>query len=73
MYAIRIKNDVIDYVKKKLQDLCNYQNYKFINNSNIQVEHFCKDGLHLHLKVMKLLFKNYFNFSGDFLCQVQST
>ena len=39
VYTRRIKKDVIDCVNKKLQELCNYQNYKFINNSNIQVEH----------------------------------
>ena len=33
-YTRRIKNDFIDYVNKKLQELWNHQNYKFINNSN---------------------------------------
>ena len=67
------KKDVTDYVNKKLQELWNHQNYKFINNSNIPVEYLCKDGLHLDFKGKKLLFENYFYFLGDFLCQVQST
>ena len=45
----RIKNNVTDYVKEKLLELYNHQNYKFINNSNISVEELCKDGLHLKL------------------------
>ena len=45
----RIKNNVTDYVKEKLLELYNHQNYKFINNSNIPVEQLCKDGLHLKL------------------------
>ena len=73
VYTSRIKNDVIDSINKNLQELCNHQNYKFIKNSNIPVEHLCKDGLHLDLNGKKLLFENYFNFLGDFLCQVQST
>ena len=43
VYARGIKTEVIDYVNKKLQELCNHQNYTFINNSNIPVEHLCKD------------------------------
>ena len=34
VYTKRIKNDFIDYVNKKLQELWNHQNYKFINNSD---------------------------------------
>ena len=34
VYTKRIQNDFIDYVNKKLQELWNHQNYKFINNSN---------------------------------------
>ena len=45
----RIKNNVTDYVKEKLLELYNHQNYKFINNSNIPVQRLCKDGLHLKL------------------------
>ena len=45
----RIKNNVTDYVKEKLLELYNHQNYKFINNSNIPVEQLCKDELHLKL------------------------
>ena len=73
VYTRRIKNNVVDYVNKKLQELCNYQSCKFINNSNIQLEHLCKNGLHLDLNGKKLLFENCLNFLGDLLCQVQST
>ena len=45
----RIKNNITDYVKEKLLELYNHQNYKFIDNSNIPVEQLCKDGLHLKL------------------------
>ena len=82
VFTRRIKNDAIDHVNKKLQELCNYQDYKFINNSSIKWEHLCKDGSHLDLnylnylnyfELFKLLFENFLNCLGDFLCQVQST
>ena len=41
VYTRRIKKDAIDCVNKKLQEICKYQNCKFLNNSHIQVEHLC--------------------------------
>ena len=65
VFSRRIKNDIIDYV--------NHQNYKFINNSNIPVEHLCKDGLPRDLNGKSVLFENYFNFLGHLSCPVHST
>ena len=50
--------DNINYMLK--QNAGNYD-YIFIDNSNIQSHHLCKDGLHLHDKGMELLANNFIN------------
>ena len=50
--------DNINYMLK--QNAGNFD-YVFIDNSNIQNHHLCKDGLHLHDKGMELLANNFIN------------
>ena len=62
----------IDYMNRKIRELCIQNNCEFINNVQINKHDLWRDGIHLQESGKILIAKNFINSVNNFLLKTQS-
>ena len=63
----RLSVDVVKSVNNKIIEMCNENNFTFIDNSNISKSHIYEDGLHLADNGRSVLVENFTRELNSFL------